>query len=69
MVTHKIEFDEVNDQLIKHQIAGAFGGGQNKRLNIIWCKGSTDFEVKYHKEVVYMGDSLEKAVEIYNDLI
>jgi hypothetical protein len=64
----KLEDFDINHKY-GHDIAASYGSGSHKSLSIIFSMTKKSyFEVKDEDNVIYSGEDLLKAIEIYNNL-
>lgn len=72
-MSHQLQTSELQNFESKTQIAGAFGQGQHKSLNIktivtIHNQIVSQFTVEDHRKEIYISDNLELAILAYNDI-
>lgn len=67
---HHIDLIEINKYEHSHQIAGSFGKGSNKTLNgvVRYDTRNVRFTVEQNNVIVLKTNSLEIAIEKYNNL-
>lgn len=66
-------FEELENYEIEKQLAGEFGKGKSKSLNMITTitkklPHSINFVVKSHKKVVFNSIDIEEAIKAYNQI-
>ena len=67
MKKHTITVEELEGQVVRKQIAGAFGDGENKSIDALMDVHSTAmFEVYDHGDLKHIGKDLASAVSAYN---
>jgi hypothetical protein len=66
--TVKLEDFDINYKY-KHDIAASYGEGSHKELSIIFSMTKKSyFEVSDKSNILYSGEDLLKAIEVYNNL-
>jgi hypothetical protein len=72
-MSHQLQTSELQNFESKTQIAGAFGQGQHKSLNIktvvtINNQIVSNFTVEERYKEIYVSDNLELAIRAYNGI-
>lgn len=67
-MNHQVNYDDIKDFLLSHDLAFSVGKGNNKHLSLEITARSIyyNFVVTNNKIQVYKGRSLKRAIEIYN---
>jgi len=72
-MSHQLNTSDLQNFESKTQIAGQFGGGYNKSLNIktivtIHNQIVSQFTVEENRKEIYISDNLELAIRSYNGI-
>lgn len=72
-MSHQLELIDLMSFQSKTRIAGAFGNGQNKSLNIVSEIGmlgllTSKFTLEHNSKVIYTTDVLLNAIQAYNNI-